>query len=425
MKKVLIISYYFLEQEAIGSIRIRGLAKFLPEFGWDPVILTVKVPGKSEPGFNVVETFYQSKQKKLKESLGFKANEAVKDQLGLPAYKTKKLLIDYIFYIWLEIFCYPDSQKSWYKFAVDAGKKLLKNDSFDAIISSSYPLTSHLIAKNLKNKYGVPWVADLRDLWTQNHYYSHTLIRTLMERKLETKTLAIADALVATTPYSAEKLRKLHKKRIYSITNGFSYEETDKDEAKLTDKFTITYSGGLYLGKRDPIKLFQAVNELISDKIIDSSDIEIRFYGPKESWLEEEIRSFNLEKIAKLYGSVDRMVSLEKQRESQILLLLLWDHPEDKNICPAKIFDYFGSKRPILAIGGSSGFVKDIFDETNVGIFAISIDEIKNFLVNSYNEWKRNSQVAYHAKISSINKYSHREMAKKFSEVLNEITNTS
>jgi glycosyltransferase involved in cell wall biosynthesis len=422
MKKVLIISFAFLEQEAIGSIRILGLAKFLPEFGWDPVILTTKVPGKSDPTFNIIETFYEDKQKKLKERLGFKTNESVKDQMGQSTNKNKKLLIDYFSYIWQEIFCYPDVEKSWYRVATDAGKTSLKNNNFDAIISSSPPKTSHLIAKNLKKKYGTPWIADMRDLWTQGDYDLHTPIRRLLERKLEIRTLAIADALIATTPQSAERLRQLHKKRIYSIPNGFSYEEIDKDEVKLTNKFTITYTGTLYQGKRDPKKLFQAINELISNKIVNSSDIEIRFYGPKESWLEAEIRFFNLENIAKWYGFVDRMTALKKQRESQLLLLLLLDHPEDKNICPGKIFDYFSSKRPILAIGGSYGFVKEILDETNAGIYAISIDEIKKILINSYTEWKRNGKISYSGNMSNINRYSHREMAKKFSEVLKDIT---
>jgi hypothetical protein len=419
MKKVLIISFAFLEQEAIGSVRIRGLAKFLPEFSWEPIILTIKFQGKSDPEFKIIETFYQDKHKKMKKKLGFKAEDSLKEQMGLSTYKNKKLLIDYALYIWQEIINYPDSQKSWYKYAVDAGKKLLENERFDAIISTSPPETSHLIAKTLKNKYGIPWIADLRDLWTQNHYYYYSPVRRLIDRKLEIKTLTMADVLVATTPYSAEILKKLHKKSIYSITNGFDYEEIDKYTAKLTDKFTITYSGGLYLGKRDPIKLFRAVNELISNGIIKSRDIKIRFYGLKESWLEEEIKSFNLEKITKSYGLIDRMVALEKQRESQILLLLLWDHPEEKNICPGKIFDYFSSKRPILAIGGSNGFVKEILDETKIGIFAISIDEIKKFLVDSYLEWKTNGKVSYHMNLANINKYSHREMAKKFSELLN------
>ena len=423
MKKVLIISFAFLEREAIGSVRIRGLAKFLPEFDWEPIILTIKFPGRSDSEFNIVETFYEDKQKKLKENLGFKEEGSLKEQMWLPTYKNKKMLIDYAFHIWQEIFNYPDLQNSWYTYAVRAGKTLLEKESFDAIISSSPPVTSHLIAKNLKNKYRIPWVADLRDLWTQNHYYFNTKVRTLIEQKLEIKTLSMADALVTTTKYLAEKLKELHKKRVYSITNGFSYGETDKYKIKFTDKFTITYTGALYQSKRDPIKLFQALNELISDRIIDSNDIDIRFYGPKENWLEEEIKSLNLEKIAKWYGYVDRMTALKMQRETQLLLLLLWDHPEEKNLCPGKLFDYLSSKRPILAIGGSKGFVKEILDETNSGIFAISIDEIKKILVNSYKEWKMNGVVTYHGKISNINKYSHKEMAKRFSEVLNNVTN--
>lgn len=422
MKKVLIISFAFLQPEAIGSIRIRGLAKFLPEFGWEPVILTIKCQGKSDSRFNVVETFYKDNQKKLKKNLGFKEEGSLIEQMNSSKRK-KKLLIDYTFYIWQEIFNYPDLENRWYKYAVDAGKTLLDNGCFDAVISSSPPVTSHLIAKNLKNRYEIPWIADLRDLWTQNHYYSHTKIRTLIERKLEIKTLAMADALIATTPYSAKKLRKLHEKRVFSITNGFSYEEVDNDEVQVTDKFTITYTGSLYKRKRDPIKLFKAVNELISDNIIDINDMDIRFYGSKGNWLEKEIKSYNLEKIVKLYGFVDRMTVLKKQRESQILLFLLWDHPEEKNICPGKIFDYFSSKRPILAIGGSNGFVKELLDETYSGIYVVSIDEIKNYLVNSYQEWKRNGNVSYIGDISNIKKYSHREMAKNFSNALNSVTN--
>lgn len=421
MRKVLLISWMFLEKEAIGSIRLHGLAKYLPEFGWEPVILTKKVSGKSEPAYNVIETFYQDKRKILKNFFGFKAGESVIDQLGLPTHKNKKSLIEYIYNMWREIFCYPEVETSWFKHAIVAGKNLLEDEKFDALISSSPSVTSHLIAKKLKYKYQVPWIADFRDLWTQNHYYAHTKIRTLVERKLEIKTLAMADALVTISPYLAEKLKELHKMNVYSITNGFSDEGTNNFPVRLTDKFTITYTGILYQSKRDPIKLFQTINELFEKKVINPNDIEIRFYGHKESWLEEEIKSFKLERIARMYGTVDRMTALNKQRESQLLLLLLWDHPEEKNVATGKLFDYLGSKRPILGIGGYKGFVDEIMNETNTGIFATSLDEIKNYLVNSYNEWKKNGQVSYHGNISNINKYSQREMAKKFSEILNSI----
>ena len=123
-----------------------------------------------------------------------------------------------------------------------------------------------------------------------------------------------------------------------------------------------------------------------------------------------------------MYGIVNRTTALEKQRESQILLLLLWDHPKEKNLCPGKLFDYLGSKRPILAIGGLKGFVQDILNDTNAGTYVQTIEEIKDYLVNSYQQWKRDGNVSYPVKISNINKYSHREMVKNFSEVLEYIT---
>jgi len=423
MKNVLIISYAFHEQEAIGSIRIRGLARLLPEFGWNPIILTAKFPGKSSSEYNVVETFYEDKNKKLKQNFGYNINETVKDQLRLPADKNKKSFIDYVFYVWQEFFNYPDLERTWYKYAVDAGKTILKREKIDAIISSSSPVTSHLIAKTLRDKYNTPWIADLRDLWTQNHYYSHTAIRRLMERKLEVRTLKKADALVTISPYLSDKLRELHHKKIYTIMNGFNSDSVNNDIIKFPDKFTITYTGTLYLSKRDPKKLFQAINDLIQKNTINSNDIIINFYGLRESWLEEEIKYFNLEHVAKLNGFVNRMTALKKQRESHLLLLLLWDHPEEKYIATGKLFDYLGSKRPVLAIGGEKGFVHEILIDTNAGIFTTSVEEIKKYIVALYREWKTYKRVVYKGNESNLNKYTQREMTKKFSEVLNNVIN--
>ncbi len=423
MKKVLLITFNFSDRRAIGSIRSNGLATFLPEFGWEPVILTAKSQTRPDSMFNVIETPFEYPEFKLKEKFGFKIDKSIKEQVGVSVYKNKKTFMDFIPFLWEEFFAYPDKFNGWYQFAVKAGNELLKKESFDAIISSSSPVTSHIVAKELKSEYGISWVADLRDLWTQNHYYSRSSLRKLVERKLELKTLAKADALVTTSAPLADKLKILHKKTVYSITNGFSHNEVDHLNLGLTRKFTITYTGALYRGKRDPSKLFKVIQDLISKKIVNPDDIEIRFYGVRENWLENEIRSYGLQNIAKWYGYVDRTTALEKQTESQLLLLLLWNHPEENRIIPGKIFDYFAVKRPILGIGGSGGIVKKLLDETNAGIFAISSEEINNFIRNSYNEWKWKGEISYKGKISEINKYTHREMSKKFAKVLEFITN--
>ncbi len=423
MKKVLIISWKFPPDPDVGGLRIQGLAKYLSEFGWEAIILTTILPGNPNTQFRVIQTPYHDVIGSWKKRVGLKPEEGVKKQYGITTHKNKKSLIDFILIFFEEIIAYPDAQKGWYPFAVKAGSEISKNGSIDAMISSSKPEICHLIANELKNKYNIPWIADLRDLWTQNHYYQYSPIRRFIERRLEIKTLSKADALVTVSKNLVETLETLHKgKHIYTIPNGFDPQEINTSHIDLTAKFTITYTGNLYQGKRDPSKFFKAIQDLISEAKINPDDIEVRFYGPKEDWLGKEIEGYGLKGIVNKYGVVSRNIALEKQRESQVLLLLLWDHPEEIGVYTAKIFEYLAAQRPVLAIGGTEGVVKDLLDDTNAGIYAMSIEGVKKALEEYYNEYKLKDNVSYKGERAKIDKYSQREMARKFSEVLDNIT---
>ena len=176
----------------------------------------------------------------------------------------------------------------------------------------------------MKIKYNIPWVADLRDLWTQNHNYNYGFIRRWFERRLEISTLIHADSLITVSKPLAEKLNSLHnKKLIHVITNGFDPEEMK--EFPLTKEFTLTYTGRLYYGKHDPTLLFRTVRDLINIGIFNSNTLKVRFFGPFEYWLEKKIRKFGLERIVIQHGMVAREIALVKQRESQILLFFNWN----------------------------------------------------------------------------------------------------
>ena len=420
MKKILIISYLFPPSTSVGGLRIQGLAKYLFEFGWEPIILTTTLPNKPNTQFRVIQTPYYDVIASWKKRFGLKSEEGVKKQYGMKTHKNKKSLIDYVLFFLSEIIAYPDAQKGWYNYAVEAGSKILKNEDIDAIISSSSPVTCHLIAKELKRRFKIPWVADFRDLWTQNHYYQYSPIRRFIETKMELKTLSKADALITVSKNLAETLGTLHKEnRIYTIPNGFDPQEIDNTHIDLTNKFTITYTGSLYQGKRDPAKLFKALRNLISEGKLNPKEIEVMFYGPKEDWMGKEIESYGLQGIVNEYGIASRDFALEKQRESQLLLLLLWDNPEEIGVYTAKIFEYFAAQRPILAIGGPKGVVKDLLAETNAGVYATSVDDVKKALEEYYREYKLKGNVECKGERAKIDKYSQREMARKFSEVLN------
>jgi len=123
-----------------------------------------------------------------------------------------------------------------------------------------------------------------------------------------------------------------------------------------------------------------------------------------------------------LNGTVKREIVIEKQWNSQLLLLLTWANPNEKGVLTSKIFEYLAAKRPILSYGVGSGSVKDLIDETNAGFHAQNFDDLKMILENFYNEYKLNGQIEYHGLEHVINKYSHEEMTKKFINVLETIT---
>lgn len=418
MKKVLIISFFFNNEEEIGSVRLRGLAEFLPKFGWEPTVLTIKMDNKSESNFRTLETEYSDLVANWESKFGF-SSENIKHK----SKKNSKNFIGFLTKMWLEIFAYPDPEKNWYKPAVEAGSELLENEHFDAILSSSSPVTCHLVANELKKRYKIPWIADLRDLWTQNPYFSHTYVRRILEKRLELKTLRNVDAITTTTEYFKMDLQELHKtNKVYTILNGF-YPVDEIQDTSLINKFSIVYTGRLYYGKRDPEPLFLALNELINEGNINAEDVKIEFYGPDRYWLLDDIKKYQLENLVKVCGILPREMVIQKQRESQLLLLLAWDNPKEKGIIPGKIFEYLAAKRPILFIGNSEGLVKNLIESTNTGVTAANTKEIKNTILQFYNEFKSNGEVKYNGIQDEIDKYSQVNMAKKFSKVLNRITN--
>ncbi len=424
----MIITYHFSRKENIGSIRLRGLAKYLPEFGWDPTIVTVRQPLITDPistnevPCQVVETEYEDINASLASLAGIDPHKPINESVNLKVKKNKKTLFDYAWSLAKELLYFPDAEKGWYKYGFEAGEKLLREDQYEALISSSSPVTSHLIARDLKKRYNIPWIADFRDLWTQNHYYPYSPLRRQIDTQFERKTLRMADALTTVSQPLNEKLYERYpEKYISTITNGFDPEEINPG-VSLSENFTITYTGALYKGRRDPEPLFKVLSELIHEGILARSDISVNFYGRPESWLGEGIAKYKIGNVVSIHGSVPRELAIKKQWESQILLLLTWDNPSEKGVYTGKVFDYLAAQRPILSLGLSEGVVPKLLCDTGSGIHVSTEEEIRSYLIKRYNDFKKNGSVRYEGIQSEVAKYSHYEMARKFAETLDLVT---
>jgi hypothetical protein len=411
LKKVLIIAHLFH-----ASPRIPGLAKYLLEFGWQPIILTTPLGENPNSRFGPPNDFKE--KNRVIETYGYSSPYG-KKRLTSKKYSRVRPFLKFLYKYYREIAHYPDSEKGWKPFAIKAGDELLQNEDIDAMISSSSPVTCHIIASELKERHKIPWIADFRDLWTQNHNYPYSRLRKMFEKKLELKTLSTANALVTVSPLWTEKLKMLHEgKRAYTITNGFDPEKMSDGKANLTSKFTITYTGQIYT-KQDPSKLLIPLKELISQQIIDSNDVEVRFYGPENGALKGKIEETQLSAIVRQYGSIAREASFEKQRESQLLLLFKWEDPEQRGWHSGKIFEYLAARRPILATGGADDVITELLKETSAGTDAQTAGDVKDALKKSYAEYKQKGRVNHQGNIEEINEYSYREVARKFAQIFN------
>ena len=433
MKKVLIVANLFH-----ASPRIPALAKYLPEFGWEPTILTV--PIKKDPKINllfpsgfeektrIIEVRYQGDifwfWRRLLIKMGLREDKSLLNQVKASfGITSKKSFLDYIFKLYTTIFGYPDEEKNWKTPLLRAADTLLSNEKFDIIFSSSSPVIAHIVAKDLKRKYHLPWLADFRDLWTQNNDYPYPFWRKKIEERLEVKTLADSDALITVSNPLVRKLEKLHKdKKVYNVMNSFDPEKVNNLSSPLTPEFTITYTGQLFVGSRDPEKLLIALKGLIEEKKIKEEDLKVRFYGPENVWLENKIKELLLSKVVKQYGKIPREDALKRQRESQVLLLLNWKGEKSEGVYTGKLFEYLAAKRPILATEGSKkdNVINELLEKTRAGIYGKDIKDIKELIFKFYSEYKKKGEIEYQGDWAEISKYNHREMAKQFTQIFNQ-----
>lgn len=419
MKKVIYIAFNFNDDNGIALKRLRGVSKYLPSFGWQPIVIVPRTSNKTAKIDNVrvVETDYQDMISRFlpnsKSDTDEKKEVDSKNQSNKFVSKAMSLAG--------EIFAYPDSMKYWRKPAFEAASEIIENEKIDAILSTSSPVTSHLVAHDLNEKYGIPWAADLRDLWNLNPYINHNPIRRHFEKRLEMKTFKNAAALTTTTELAKKTLQGIHPdKKIVSVVSGF-----DPEDFKITkqtvesENLTLMYAGSLYSGKRDPSILFDAISQLISENKIDNEKIIVDFYGDTGN-LEELSEKYNIKNNVNIHGRITYPEVLQHQMNADVLLLISWMDESEKIFIPGKIYDCIGCRKPILSIGYKEGSLKELIEKTNIGYHISSVEECKKAVYDYYTKYNEN-ELKYSGN-EFADEYSVKNTAKNFSKILEEIT---
>ncbi|MCK4590453.1 MAG: glycosyltransferase family 4 protein [Candidatus Latescibacteria bacterium] len=392
MKKVLFITYYFPPMGLGGVQRTLKFVKYLPSFGWQPIILTVRpgsyfafdpsllkdIPAAAE----VVRTGSLDPLKML--SWLQHREKTVEPPENLR--RTLSYLSQMVFQ--------PDNKLGWLPFALSKAREILHQESVEIIYATAPPFTCHLIGILLSRLYRKPLVVDFRDAWTQFQFVHYpTSIHRLLNQLLEKKVIRKAARVISTNEVLRENLRKAHPRAAASkftvIPHGFDPDDfKNKGKPSSTGKFTVTYSGSFY-ATVTPKHFLSAVREILDEEPGLANEIKLLFLGMFREENKRLVNKLNLQDVVDIRGYLPHSESVVQLLNSDLLWLTLDESEGAEAVTPSKLFEYIASGRPILACV-PEGAAAQIVRSTGNGIVVPpdDIQGIKKAILGYYNRYR-------------------------------------
>lgn len=313
-------------------------------------------------------------------------------------------------------FFIPDARVFWINPSVRLLSKYLKDHpEIDTIISTGPPHSMHLIAKKLKERFDIKWIADFRDPWTQIDFYEALLPGDRADKKhkkLEKEVLTKADEVVTVSSACAIGLEEIANRKIHVITNGYSFPNFDQSEVNLDKTFSITHFGSMSY-PRNPELLWKALSKLKSEHPSEYVKVEVKLVGSADYKVIESADKHGVKDCISTPGAVNHGESIQLQRQTQLLLLVANNTGNTKGILTGKFFEYLGAKRPILALGEKHSDLEHAVNDTTCGFFAHSDnqDDLYQFLLSSLGKFNSGE---LKGTATNLDQYRSETLAKKF-----------
>ncbi len=258
----------------------------------------------------------------------------------------------------------------------------------DVVIVSGPPFSTYLAGRRLARQWGVPWVADYRDLWTNSNYYICGPIRRRFDRVIERWILRTVSLTLTVSEPLADDLRREFGVRCEVVMNGYEPEEFGAEKAQPNNGLpvNVVYTGEVHKGRSDPATFLQAVKSLG----VGPETLHVVFRGITVGPVGELARDLGIEHIVDVGPAVPRAESVRLQQASDVQLLLLWNHPGEVGNYSGKLFEYLGSGRPILMMGYPDGVASQLIRERDAGKIANTLSEVRTAL-EAWIEQKRST----------------------------------
>jgi|GEM_PF-504237 len=336
-RRVLLIAYYFPPLGGAGVGRPLQLAKYLPEHGWECDVLTVKPIAYRVFEPELLEQIPDTRvyragswdPQRLARLIGIR--KLADNPTSAQTAGSRRF--------------FPDSKTGWVSRAIKEGLRLANREPYDAIISSSPPISSHLVGMSLHHSTQSPWIADFRDFWTSykiDEVYDNAGFRKraheLLDQFRNTAIIVNCNSAISEYHEAGETI----------------YNAVDDDLARLWkppaegSRFVI----GL-LGTYDrlvPLEpLFKALSSVIDSRPEFRDQVSLVHVGrAAEDYVTPLLEKYKLQLLWKSYGFQPRARTIELLNDARLFYLAL-DLEKGADIVPGRLFTMLNSGRPILA----------------------------------------------------------------------------
>lgn len=438
MKKVLILAYDFPPYVSVGGLRPFNWMKYLNDFDVHPILITRQWNNKngnvldyisaSETNQTIVEKTEQYTLHKtpyfpnLSNRLFLKYGES-KFRIFRKLISVNYQFFQYVFPIGPQIELYKEA------------RKYLKNNKVDAIIATGEPFSLFKYASKLSDEFGIPWVADYRDPWSQSFTYENKKFMRFWNRYFEKKYVKNARLITTVDDLFKSKITKLFPNKELSIlTNGYDPESMKLVEnvAQQNTTFNISFVGTIY--NWHPVRsLLTAYSKFVEGQ--KAPKAKLIFYGINN---EDFITSIVANELPNLKAHVEIVPKLQNKTLLEELAknnaCLLFNY---YSFTGTKIYDYLGIRRKIIFCYSNDAEAKelkqkyffnqdpsfenitpqiDIIKETNSGVIVENSDHLLTVLNEMYQEFLNTGKIACDS--LDVDRFSRKRQVEKLAKIV-------
>jgi glycosyltransferase involved in cell wall biosynthesis len=380
-RRVLIVSSHFPPDRSAGTHRVLRLANHLQTHGWATSVLTLAptyyrrsiqideaLEGRAHADLAVVRTHAWRGATRLirwrdtflrSPRVSNGAKPSPRDDGTWKALRQKAAR---------GLFGFPDDEVGWLVPALTEGLRLVRRQDIDTVLTSAPPFTCHVIGHALRSLSDVRWVADFRDPWSRAPWGRPG---AQAHRWLEACVIARADAVALNTPELHREFTQWYgpamSRKFHVVTNGY---DADLLEAYAGARpaavapLVCTHAGNLY-GARNPLPLLEGLAACIREGRIPADGIRLVLVGKIGPALDvgAAIARLGLTGIVTVTPPVSHDTALRLLAASHVLVVI---QPETALQVPAKLYEYIGLRRRILALA-DAGAVARVIREGEFG----------------------------------------------------------